>query len=76
LDAPEAPAVAFTAVSGAVVRDCQAQPGTGTFLHIADAATQDVVLWGNDLRQARTGVSAAPEASPSAVRYDWPSGGR
>jgi len=70
--APNAPAVVFKAVRGAVVRDCQAQPGTGAFLRLADAATQDVVLWANDLRQAQTGVSAAPEASPSAVRYDWP----
>ncbi len=71
LDAPEAPAVVFKNVHGAVVRDCQAQPGTGAFLHIADAATEDVVLWGNDLRQAKVAVTTAPEANPSAVQAGW-----
>jgi hypothetical protein len=66
----DAPAVVLKNTSGAVVRDCQAQPGTGTFLHIADAATQDVVLRGNDLRQAKTAVTAAPEASNGAIRYE------
>jgi hypothetical protein len=34
-----------------------------------------VVLWGNDQRQAQAAVTTAPEASATAVRYDWPSGG-
>jgi hypothetical protein len=69
LHAPGAPAVVFNNVDNAVVRDCQAQPGTGAFLHIADAATQEVVVVNNDFRQAQTPVTTAPGAA--AVRESW-----
>jgi polygalacturonase len=69
LDAPNAPAVVLTNINNAVVRDCTAQPGTAAFLHIADAATQDVVVVNNDFRQAKTAFTAAPGASP--VKESW-----
>jgi len=64
----DAPAVVLNGVFGAVVRNCEAQEGTGTFLHVADAATRDVVLWENDLRQAAVPVQIAAGANRKAVR--------
>jgi hypothetical protein len=54
--APDAPAIVLQDVTNAVVKDCHAQPGTGTFLRLAGAGARDVVLRGNDTRQARTAV--------------------
>jgi hypothetical protein len=66
----EAPAVQFNGVFGAVIRNCEAQPGTGTFLQVVDPATHDVVLLENDLRQAATPVALAG-GSRKAVQVGW-----
>jgi polygalacturonase len=66
-----APAVVVRNVQHAVVKNSRAAEGTGTFLQIAGEATQDVVLWANDLRQAQTGVELAPEVESSAVKEGW-----
>jgi polygalacturonase len=67
----QAPAVVFNAVDGAVVKNCQAQAGSGTFLQVSDAATRDVVLWGNDLRLASAPLALAAGSDPKAVREGW-----
>jgi hypothetical protein len=61
--------VVFSNVDNGVVRNCQAQPGTAAFLHVADGATKDVVVVNNDFRQAQTAVTTAPEANP--VGNSW-----
>jgi hypothetical protein len=66
----QAPAVQFNGVFGAVIRNCEAQPGTGTFLQVVDPATHDVVLLENDLRQAATPVALAG-GSRGAVQIGW-----
>lgn len=68
---PDAPAVSFNNVDGAVVRNCLAQDGTGTFLQVTGAATREVALWGNVWRPAQTHVAVAPEVKPDAVREGW-----
>ncbi len=68
----QAAAVVFKGVDGAVLRNCEAQTGTGTFLQVADAATRDVVLWGNDLRQAAKPVAVAAGGNRKAVQEGWP----
>ena len=69
--APQAPAIALHDVANAVIKDCQAQPETGTFLSLSGPDTREVVLWGNDTRQARTAVARAAEVKPKAVRDGW-----
>jgi len=64
----QAPAVLLNGVFGAVIRNCEAQEGTGTFLQVADAASRDIVLWDNDLRQAATPVKVAAGANRKAVQ--------
>ena len=63
----EAPAVVFKDVAGATLRACEAQAGTGAFLHVT-GATRDVWLAGNDFRQAGVSVTRGAEVGPGAVR--------
>ena len=63
----DAPAVVLRAVEDAVVRDCRAQQGTGTFLRVEGDATRDVTVRANDLRAARTPVEVAAEVRAGAV---------
>jgi hypothetical protein len=67
----DAPAVVIKNVDGAVVRDCQAPDGTGTFLQLAGASTRNVVLWGNDFRLARAPVNRSADVDQSAVHEGW-----
>jgi hypothetical protein len=67
----QAAAVVLNQVDGAVIRNSEAQPGTGTFLQVAGAGTRDVVLWGNDLRQAARPVQVAAGANRKAVQEGW-----
>jgi hypothetical protein len=64
----DAPAIVLNKVEGAVVRNCQAQPGTETFLRLAGASTRGVVLCGNDFRAAKKPYSADPDVPQDAVR--------
>ena len=67
----KAAAVVLNNVAGAVIRNSEAQPGTGTFLQVQGAGTRDVVLWGNDLRQAAKPVQVGAGASRKAVQDGW-----
>ncbi len=68
--APEAAALVLKDIDGALVKECQAQAGTGVFLHLAGANTRAVLLRGNDLRQAGTAVRRSDEVRPEAVHQD------
>jgi polygalacturonase len=56
-----------TDVSGLFIRGCRPRAETGTFLQIAGAKTDGIVLSGNDLRGVSASVTAAPEVSKTAV---------
>jgi hypothetical protein len=60
-----APAVALKQVAGAVVRNCQAQESTGTFLQIGGEGTRDIVVWGN---AAQTPVKVTEGVREGALR--------
>ncbi len=62
-----APAVELNDVRGARILNCQAQPGTGTFLQVSGAASQGIVLLQNDFSQALEAVKISPEVNPKAV---------
>jgi len=62
-----APAVVFNQVEGALIRHCQAAPGTGEFFRFSGNKTKDIVLFGNDFRQAKTAFQQSPEVGSSAI---------
>jgi polygalacturonase len=66
-DGGSAPAILLQDVDGAVVRDCRADDGTGTFLLLSGQGTRGVALFGNDLRLARTGWAFADGAGEKAI---------
>ncbi len=66
-DAPGEAAIVFRRVEDAVVRDCRAAEGTGTFLLLAGPETRGVVLSGNDFRRAGKGWAAAGGAKIKEV---------
>jgi hypothetical protein len=66
-----APAVLLHDVDFAVVRNCQAGPGTGTFLLLTGEGTKNVLLERNDLRRARLPFSFALGAGPQALRLGY-----
>ena len=66
--ADQAAAVVLDNVADAVVRDCRAPAGTGTFLRIAGTGTRGLVLHDNDLTRARVRWAAGPEVPKGAVR--------
>ena len=63
-----APAVVLNGVDRAVVTDCQAQAGTGTFLEVRGEGTRDIVLSANDLRLAAEPVKIATGANRHALQ--------
>lgn len=63
-----APAVLLNQVEGALIRDCRAAWGTNEFFRFSGPKTKDIVLQGNDSRQAGTVVVRNPEVTASAVR--------
>jgi hypothetical protein len=63
-------AIVLKGVDGAVVRNCPAQEGTATFLHVTGANTRGVEVWRNDLRAARHPVQLSTEVDASAVLQD------
>jgi len=67
----EAAAVVVKNVEAAVIRNCHAIEGAGTFLQLAGEATRDVVVWGNDFRRAHVPVSLSPEVDPKKVHEGW-----
>ena len=69
--ADQAPAILLHEVDFAVVRSCQAAPGTGTFLLLTGAGTKDVLLERNDFRRARLPYSFALGALPQALKLGY-----
>ena len=70
-DNPDAPAIVFNGVDRALVKDCRAQDGTGTFLHFEGEGTNKVVLLDNDYRAARQAVETSGEVAKGAVREGY-----
>ncbi len=66
-----APAVLLNQVDTAVIRDCRAKPGTGTFLLFSGEGTKDILLERNDFRRARLPYSFANGASPQALKLGY-----
>ena len=66
-----APAVLLNQVDYAVVRDCRARPGTGTFLLFTGEGTKDILLERNDFRRARLPYSFGNGASPQALKLGY-----
>ena len=67
----DAPAVVLKGINGALVKNCRAQEGTGTFMNVTGEGTRDIVLWGNDIRAARVPVHVSGEVNQGAVREGW-----
>lgn len=66
-DGASAPAILLRRVDDAVIRDCRAAEGTGTFLLLSGKGTRGIVLTGNDLRRAKTAWAVADGAGEKAV---------
>jgi len=66
-----APAVLMNQVDDAVVRNCRAADGTGTFLILAGAGTKDILLERNDFRKARLPYSFSEGALPQALKLGY-----
>lgn len=62
------PAVRFENVSDGVLRDARAVAGTGTFLHLSGAGSQDIVLRGNLLSKADREITFENKSLQKAVR--------
>jgi len=69
--AESAPAVLLNEVDTAVIRNCRAADGTGTFLTFAGAGTKDILLERNDLRKARLPYSFAEGAKAQALKLGY-----
>jgi hypothetical protein len=66
--AEAAPAVLLNQVESAVIRDCRAADGTGTFLMLTGVGTRDILVERNDFRKARLPFSLAKEVPPGALK--------
>ena len=53
------------------MRNCQAAPGTGTFLLLTGAETKDVLFERNDLRRARLPYAFTQGALPQALKLGY-----
>jgi len=69
--AESAPAVLLDQVDFAVVRNCRAAEGTGTFLLLAGEGTKDILLERNDFRKARLPYAFGPGALPQALKLGY-----
>jgi polygalacturonase len=69
--AEKAPAILMNAVETAVVRNCRAAEGTGTFLLLSGAGTTAILFERNDLRKARLPYSFADGAKSEALRLGY-----
>jgi polygalacturonase len=69
--AAEAPAVLLHQVGLALVRDCRAAPGTGTFLKLTGEGTRDILLERNDFRLARLPYAFGGGASPQSLKLGY-----
>jgi hypothetical protein len=64
----DAPAVVFSNVSDAVVRNARAVEGTNTFLKVSGKGSNGIILTGNDLRQSKIAVLVDKDAPKDAVK--------
>jgi hypothetical protein len=65
------PAVLLTNVQHALVRNGRAKPGTEEFVRVAGERSSDVVLFGNDVREAKVSCAGAEALQPGALREVW-----
>jgi hypothetical protein len=61
------PAVVFENVSEGMIRNSKAAEGTGVFLKVLGSKSDDICLFGNDLRRAKVPYTLAPEAKAAKV---------
>jgi len=64
----DVPAVAFTNVADAIVRNSKAEQGTGTFLKVSGSQSRGIYLFGNDFRQAKTPYEATADVAADQVK--------
>jgi len=69
--AESAPAVLMNQVDTAVIRNCQAAPGTGTFLLLTGEGTKDILLERNDFRKALLPYSLKDGAKPESLKLGY-----
>ncbi len=62
-----APAIHFKNVDEAVVTNCQAQKGTGTFLHVGGKQSKKIILRNNHTGQAEVPYERSPRVAKKAV---------
>ena len=62
------PAVVFDKVTDAMVRNSRAPQGTAVFLKVLGKGTRNIVLFGNDLRQAKVPYQLDKEISNEEVK--------
>ncbi len=65
---PDAPAIVLRNVTNAVVAQGKATPQAGAYLHLEGAATNGILLRGNDLRLSPSGVTQAADVPAGAVQ--------
>jgi hypothetical protein len=61
------PAIVLKNVAGAWVKDCQAKPGTGTFIEVRGEGSENIRLEGSDTRQAKQPVQIGEGVRSGAV---------
>jgi hypothetical protein len=61
------PAIVLDRVKGASLRNMEATPGTGLFLKIAGANTQDIQLFDNNFHAAKTPYQLDADVKPDSV---------
>jgi polygalacturonase len=69
--AADAPAILLNQVDYAVIRNCRAGAGTGTFLLFTGAGTKDILLERNDFRKARLPYAFRAGSSPQALKLGY-----
>jgi len=69
--AASAPAIVLHQIEDALIRNCRAAEGTGTFLLFSGELTKDVLLERNDFRKARLPYSFAAGASAQALKMGY-----
>jgi hypothetical protein len=61
------PAVSLNDVDGVRILNCQAQPGTSSFLQVSGQTSHGISLLNNDFSQAQAAVKIGPEVPSGAV---------
>jgi len=62
------PAIVLKDVAGAWVKDCQARPGTGTFIEVRGEASENIRLEGNDARLAEKDIQIGDGVRAETVK--------